>query len=337
MASHVANITVPATDISTEEINAYLCALNADKIFSVAEVIRRKEDRQKGFQRNLSQVRVRQIAAYLSSPRHMFANNIIIAFDQKLSFNDGNLILPTDEDKRGWVVDGQHRLAGIQKAKWKHKLAVVILSALTIEEMASLFRTINSTQKGVPASLLYDLLGLTKDGEFEENRGYELAVKLNDEPESPLHSGIDMLGSGPNRISQARIVNSLKPLITETGLLRGYPIEDQFGILKNYFSAIKARVGGEIFRSPEHIFLAALGFASLIHLLPKVFSDTLARHNDFRVDSICQTIEGIEDYDFSRRAHKGLGGDAGANKVSNSIAKLLRTRLEDSDSPSIRL
>ena len=135
---------------------------------------------------------------------------IIIAFDQKLSFSDGNLILPTDEDKRGWVVDGQHRLAGIQQAKWKHKLAVVILSDLTIEDMASLFRTINSTQKGVPTSLLYDLLGLTKDGEFEEIRGHELAVKLNDEPESPLHSGIDMLGSGPNRISQARIVNSLK-------------------------------------------------------------------------------------------------------------------------------
>ena len=337
MVSRVSTITVPATDISTDEINAYLCALNADKIFSVAEVIRRKEDRQKGFQRNLSQVRVRQIAAYLSSPRHMFANNIIIAFDRELSFNNGKLILPTDEDKRGWVVDGQHRLAGIQQAKWKHKLAVVILSAITIEEMASLFRTINSTQKGVPTSLLYDLLGLTKDGEFEEIRGHELAVKLNEEPESPLHRGIDMLGSGPNRISQTRIVNSLKPLITETGLLRGYSIEDQFGILKNYFSAINARVGEETFRSPEHIFLTALGFASLVHLLPKVFTDTLARDNDFRVDSIYQTVAGIEDYDFSRMSHKGLGGDAGANKVSKNIAQLLRTRQEDSDSPSIRL
>ena len=337
MASRVLDITVPATDISTDELNAYLCALNADDILSVADIVRRKEDRQKGFQRNLSQARVRQIAAYLSSPRHMFANNIIIAFDQKLSFRDGKLVLPTDEDKRGWVVDGQHRLAGIQQAKWKHKLAVVILSALTLGEMASLFRTINSTQKGVPTSLLYDLLGLTKDGDFEENRGHELAVKLNEEPESPLHNGIDMLGSGPNRISQARIVNSLKPLITETGLLRGFSIEDQFGILKNYCSAITARVGEETFRSPEHIFLTALGFAALVDLLPKVFSDTLARHKNFKVDSIYQTVEGIENYDFSRKLHKGLGGDAGASKVSKSIATLLWNRQEDSDTPSISL
>ena len=101
MSSYVLDITVPATDISTDEINAYLCALKADEIFSVAEVVRRKEDRQEGFQRNLSQIRVRQIAAYLSKPRHMFANNIIIAFDRELSFNDGNLVLPTDTDKRG--------------------------------------------------------------------------------------------------------------------------------------------------------------------------------------------------------------------------------------------
>ena len=70
----------------------------------------------------------------------------------------------------------------------------------------------------------------------------------------------------------------------------------------------------------EHIFLTALGFASLVHLLPKVFTDTLARDNDFRVDSIYQTVAGIEDYDFSRMLHKGLGGDAGANKVSKNIA-----------------
>lgn len=337
MYSSNLDITVPATDMSTNEINAYVCALNADKIFSVAEVVRRKEDRQEGFQRNLSQVRVRQIVAYLSKPRHMFANNIIIAFDRKLSFKSGNLVLPTDEDKRGWVVDGQHRLAGIQQAQWKHKLAVVILSAITIEEMASLFRTINSTQKGVPTSLLYDLLGMTKDGDFEEIRGHELAVKLNEEPESPLHKGIDMLGSGPNRISQARIVNSVKPLITETGLFRRYSIEDQFGILKNYFLAITTCVGEETFRSPEHIFLTALGFAALVDLLPKVFSDTLARYKDFRVDSICQTIEGLENYDFRRKSHKGLGGDAGANKVSKDIAQFLRTYQDDSDSPSIRL
>ena len=99
MSSCALDITVPATDMSTDEVNAYLCVLNADEIFSVAEVVHRKEDRQEGFQRNLSRHRVRQIAAYLSNPRHMLANNIIIAFDEELSFNNGNLVLPTDEDK----------------------------------------------------------------------------------------------------------------------------------------------------------------------------------------------------------------------------------------------
>ncbi len=288
-------LTIPATDMSTDEINTYLCVLDADEILSVAEVVRRKEDRQEGFQRNLSKVRVRQIAAYLSEPRHMFG------------------------------------------AEWRDKVAVVILSDLPIEDMASLFRTINSTQKGVPTSLLYDLLGMTKDGKFEEIRGHELAVKLNEELGSPLHSGIDMLGSGPSRITQARIVKSLKPLITGIGLLGRYSIEEQFGILKNYLSAIITRVGEETFRSPEHIFLTGLGFASLIDLLPTVFTDTLAAYSDFKIDSICQTIRGIEEYDFSRRLHKGLGGDAGANKVSKNIAQLLRTHQDDSDSPSIRL
>ena len=146
------SLTVPATDISAEKVKAYLCALSADQIFSVAEVLRRKEHRKQGFQRNLSTKRVRDIVAYLSNPRAIIANNVVIGFDQDLSFSAGELILPTDEDKRGWVIDGQHRLAGIQEAKWKYRIAAVIVSGSTIQDMASLFRTINSTQKGVPAS-----------------------------------------------------------------------------------------------------------------------------------------------------------------------------------------
>jgi DGQHR domain-containing protein len=332
-----ANITVHAMDMSTAHIHAYLCALNVDEILSIAEVVRRKEDRNRGFQRNLSQRRVSQIAAYLQKPEAIIANNIIVAFGQTLSFDKESLVLPTNEEKRGWVVDGQHRLAGLQKAGWEHKVAVVILDGLSVSQMASLFRVINSTQKGVPTSLLYDLLGITKDGEFEEIRGHELAVKLNEDLESPLYNCIDMTGSGPNRISQARVVNSLKPLISPQGPFGKYTIEEQFGIISNYFSAIAARVGEHEFRNPENIFLSALGFAAFIELFTQIFTNTYATYHNFKIDSIYSTLKGLEDYNFARKEHKGLGGDAGAKMVSKSVALHLQKYQEDSDTSSIEL
>src|ERR1019366_7798082 len=85
-----------------------------------------------------------------------------------------------------WVIYGQHRMFGLRQARTTYDLVITAFLGIDVAEQAKRFKIINSKQKGVPTSLLYDLLDLTKDGTFVQQRGHELATKLNEDPESPL-------------------------------------------------------------------------------------------------------------------------------------------------------
>src|SRR5438876_6314946 len=95
---------------------------------------------------------------------------------------------------------------GLRQAKTRYDLVITAFLGLDIATQAKQFKVINSKQKGVPTSLLYDLLDLTKDGTFVQQRSHELAVRLNREPESPLFKQIDMTGGGDGLVTQTRVV-----------------------------------------------------------------------------------------------------------------------------------
>lgn len=182
---------------------------------------------------------------------------------------------------------------------------------------------INSKQRGVPSSLIYDLLDLTKDGTFVEQRGHELAVLLNEDPTSPWFELIDMTGSGGGFVSQTRVVTALEPLVSERGALYQYSEEEQFGILKNYFQAVK-NVTRNDWANKKSVLTKSLGFSALLMLLPQVLNLTLLRFHDFRLASASAVIQSLSQYDFSAERHKGWAGHPGENRLAGELAKFLK-------------
>jgi hypothetical protein len=111
---------------------------------------------------------------------------------------------------------------------------------------------------------------------------------------------IKMLGIGEGLISQNAFVDNLKQLLDEEkrAPLHIYSEEEQYGILKNYFSAIKFLFSDD-WGNKKSLLTKAVGFYSLMSLLPTVLQLCLSTYSNFKVDSIIKVLEPIKNYNFS--------------------------------------
>lgn len=327
-------IKVPAQKLRQGSWTLYSFVLDSDVLNRIAFVSRREQSKDDGYQRNLKKQRAAEIAHYLDKEKGCIPNSILLNLEPGARFSNGVLSIP-DTEKAAWVIDGQHRMYGLRQAKARFPVAVTAFMGLDIPTQAKQFKIINSKQKGVPTSLLYDLLDLTKDGTYVQQRGHELAARLNEDPESPWFAQIDMTGSGEGLISQTRVVSAMENLISERGCLYQYAEEEQYGALRNYFSAIKSLFPSD-WGNKNSILTKALGFTALLILLPQVLTLVLQRHGDFKVSSIVSVLKPMGRYDFSAQAHKGWAGHPGENRLAAAIADCLKN-IGTGTSPSIPL
>ncbi len=320
----MSNIEVPAYQIKQGGWTLYGFVIDADRLDRIAFVSRREEDKDLGYQRNLSKTRAAEIADYLHHHKGCIPNSILVSLDSGASFdaNRGVLCIP-DAPKTAWLIDGQHRMFGLRQSKLNFEVFVTAFVGLSTEDQAKQFKTINSKQKGVPTSLLYDLLDLTKDGTYVQQRGHELATRLNEDPESPFYEQIDMTGSSHGLITQTRVVTALEGMISEKGALYQYSEEEQYGILRNYFSALKALLPSD-WGNKQSVLTKAIGFSALLTVLPQVLNLCLLRSGDFTVHSVLRVLEPLRAYSFSSEAHKGWAGHPGENRLAAVLAERLK-------------
>jgi DNA sulfur modification protein DndB len=125
------------------------------------------------YQRMVNKKRVSEIGVFLDANEGgsgFFPNSIIVNFDtngRKLVFDKvssshdvedcsvGVLNLP-DKFRSAFIIDGQHRLYGYSKSKWKskHTIPVVAFEDLPVENQVDMFVNINHKQKSVSQNLL---------------------------------------------------------------------------------------------------------------------------------------------------------------------------------------
>ncbi|HWZ42571.1 MAG TPA: DGQHR domain-containing protein [Candidatus Saccharimonadales bacterium] len=331
-------IEVKASHVKQKGWTLYCFVLDSETFDRIAFVSRRDEDKELGYQRNLSKQRAADIARYLDKENGCIPNSILVSLEPGALYIDKTQTLRIpDEPKAAWVIDGQHRMFGLRQAKTKYDLVVTAFVGLDVTEQAKQFKTINSKQKGVPTSLLYDLLDLTKDGTYVQQRGHELAARLNGDPESPWFGQIDMTGSGDGLISQTRVVTALESLISERGALFQYSEEEQYGILRNYFTSAKGLFPSD-WANKNSVLTKALGFSALLTLLPQVLALCLQRFSDFTVSSVTSVMKPMKIYNFSVESHKGWAGHPGQNRLAGALADALKSGLsQGSPKPGLRL
>jgi DGQHR domain-containing protein len=318
-------VEVKATVARQRDWHIFCFVLDSSTFDRIAFVSRRDDDKEAGYQRNLSKQRAADIAHYIDKENGCIPNSILVNLEEGATYDEKTQTLRIpNQPKAAWVIDGQHRMFGLRQAKTTYDLVVTAFLDINVAEQAKQFKIINSKQKGVPTSLLYDLLDLTKDGTYVQQRGHELATRLNDDPESPWYRQIDLTGSGDGLITQTRVVTAVEGLISDRGALFQYSEEEQYGILRNYFTAIKAIFASD-WGNKNSVLTKALGFSAWLIVLPQVFNVCLQRFQNFTVKSIVTVLSPIKTHNFSTEHHKGWAGHPGENRLAAALADALKS------------
>lgn len=208
-------LRLPALEVRQGDSQVlYTFAIDGKQLPSFAAVsrIRRDGDAQvEGYQRPEVLSHIASIRRYLESEAPMIPNALVVAFDKRVQFEPlpgaqvisyarpGTLIIPAsgelpDDDKPGWIVDGQQRSAAIRDARIE-SFPVVVTAFITDsdEDQRSQFILVNSA-KPLPKGLIYELLPATSGAlpaALQARRFPAILLRrLNCEIRSPLYRKI---------------------------------------------------------------------------------------------------------------------------------------------------
>ena len=194
---------VPALRVNQDTHVLYLFTAKASVLFASLSINRRVSDKDEGYQRVLSPSRVEAISRFFSE--HKAIPGALIASLDKATYDERRreLSIPPGRDV-GWIIDGQHRLAGAAVAARTGAdvdLPVVAFVGLPPKGQIEQFITINREAKNVPTSLYLDLLRHlpTKNAaDAIRQRATDLATELRRLETSPFFERI-AFASPPKR------------------------------------------------------------------------------------------------------------------------------------------
>jgi DGQHR domain-containing protein len=261
----------------------YSFAVDGKQIPNFAAVSRIKRDAAQaiaGYQRPESIAHIRTIRQYLETANAMLPNALVVAFDSRVRFEPdsaetsdtdaqaGRLIVPIDrslpdEEKPGWIVDGQQRSAAIRDADIE-RFPVCVTAFITdsVAEQRSQFILVNST-KPLPKGLIHELLPATPAGDLPLmllKRRYPalLLDRLNYDPDSPLKQRIRTPTTSDGTIKDNSILKVLSMSIEDGALYQWFDGETGTGdteamlaLLKAFWSAVESVFGQAFKESPR--------------------------------------------------------------------------------------
>jgi DGQHR domain-containing protein len=251
----------------------------------------------RGYQRPEVLSHINAIRAYIESETPMIPNGIVVAFDSRVRFEpvrtarkvkdiglrQGSLIIPLDEEERpGWIVDGQQRAAAIRDARVDR--FPIFINAFITEEVAeqrAQFILVNST-KPLPKGLIHELLPATEaplpPALHKRRLPALLMERLNYDTDSPLQGRIRTPTSTTGTIKDNSILKVLENSISDGALYpyrftdHGHPDTDgMLRLLKNFWTAVE-RVFADAWEKPprQSRLTHGLGILSLGFLMDAI-------------------------------------------------------------------
>jgi DGQHR domain-containing protein len=284
---------------------------------------RRLEGKDEGYQRVLSNARVSAVANHIRSGQPI-PNTILVGLDAaKFNKRTSNLTIPAGSDV-GWVIDGQHRLAGAHEAssgeggnkKVDIELSVIAFIGTTENFQIEQFVTVNREAKGVPTALVYDLLkhlpGRKNAGEVATERAAEIANEVRLNKDSVFYQRIVVTTSPrQGQISITNFVRKMSPHVhPDRGILRVYTLPEQRKILENYFDALRITFP-EQWRRADNVFFRTIGFGAMMNMFEEIFQHTIStREASFKVEDIAAVLQGVRHFEFDQWLSYGSGTKA---------------------------
>lgn len=280
----------------------YLCSIQANTLLRIVDATPRSKS-QDGVQRDQSEKRIKEIAEYCSDPDAVFPTPIVVSVnpsaDVVVDENRHKIFIQSEESVIGDVIDGQHRLWGIERSSYSESfsLPVVLMFGMTTEEKAYIFSTINSNQVKVSQSLIFELFDVSSL-RSPQKTVHQLARVMNNSKQSPLYNRLKMLGKKePNQdlatLSQGTFAKTILPLISKNPaddarrIKRNEPLDDDWRcpfrsyflrdhdeiiakILMNCLNALRSVFPREWAAPKKNILWKTTGFRAVAYALPSL-------------------------------------------------------------------
>jgi len=234
---------------------------------TISRVHRDVTDQVNGYQRPEVLAHIAEIRRYLESDHPLVPNALVVAFDERVTFIPaagadrsaysvpGELVIPLDpklpdDEKPGWIVDGQQRTAAIREARLDaFPISVVGFIAESAEEQRAQFILVNAT-KPLPKSLIYELLPATDAALPGALRRKQLPARLierlNFDGGSPLEGMIQTATSPDGHIKDNSMLRALENSISDGALYRyrdpvtgDGDVEAMIAVLKPFWNAVE--------------------------------------------------------------------------------------------------
>lgn len=243
-----------------------------------------------------------------------------------LEIGNNELTLPLVE-RAAQIIDGQHRLAGIKAAIEantdiaKLQLPVAIYENLTTPQCADIFLSINTEQKPVPKSLVFDLYGIASEPTIDAaaTRARDIAIFLNEEENSPYKDGIKLPGSPRKKggVALSTAVTALKDIVEEKGTFEQIGVTElelQQRIILNYFSVLREKYEKE-WDSMANAFMYSSGFMGAIDFFKLKLINYCSNNRSFQKEIISSAIQMSFTDRILQSEVKGLGGKDAQKKI----------------------
>lgn len=236
---------------------------------TVSRLHRDDEQALGGYQRPEVFSHIAEIREYIESRNALIPNAIVVAFNRCVRFEPsdvqpigpaytrmGTLIIPVDEslpheERPGWIVDGQQRVAAVRDADVKRfPICVTAFISGSAHEQREQFILVNST-KPLPKGLIYELLPTT-EGKLPsplERRRFpaHLLDRLNHDEDSPLAGVIQTPTTPQGLIKDNSILRMLENSLGHGALYHGRgeasrlreSIDAMLTLLKGFWWAVR--------------------------------------------------------------------------------------------------
>jgi DNA sulfur modification protein DndB len=331
-----ANQTFPYVLVKQKGKSFLLTKLPASLLATIAYASRRGLDDEPGaVQRLLNGARIASIKDFTLQVGNYPASIVLngVSKDTPLTRDKNGVTIPQTE-RSAQIIDGQHRVAGIKAAIAEDpnlsslEMPVAIYEGLDSQACADIFLSINTEQKPVPRSLVFDLYGIASAPVVDSAalRARDIAVALNETDESPYYELIKLPGSPRTKggIALSTVVAAIKPLVEDKGVLEHIGVtelESQKQVILNYLVSLRSLYDKHWFEK-SNAFLYGVGFTGAMQFFRDRLVDYCKLRGSFEVKTITDALAPLSKAIILQSEVKGLGGKDAPKKIFERMLKV---------------
>ena len=326
MAPHRQAQQFPYIEVTQAKRSFLLTAIPADLLTRISYAAIRRQDEEEGaVQRVLNQGRIAGVKAFALGDGDFPASIVLNWVSSDLEIEDNFITIP-DHPRAAQIIDGQHRVAGLKDAISERAelatqiLPVAIYRGLNTVDCANIFLSINTEQRPVSRSLVFDLYGIASEDLVDQAavRARDIAMSLDGEGQA--YYNFVKLPNQPRQrggIALSTAVSAIKPLVESKGVLEqigATSLETQRHIFQNFFTSL-ANSYGERWQEKDNAFLYAAGFMGAVEFLQLKLIPYCVMQKSFKMETITAALR-LDRTDLIRQEEmKGIGGKDAPRKV----------------------